>query len=256
MAVMRTTLAGGLLTAVSHNLNRKNTNNRFFEIGKTFTSAKKDSLPVECECVGIIIEGCAEPPRWNDKGSPVDFYSLKSVVESVMRHSGAGKPECKGPGCKAAYLCTESADLIFDNGMTGVIGRLKNDVCALFDISTPVYYAEIDFTNLLTAKIQTPSYSPLPRYPAVERDFCFVMSEKIQSEELVKAMRSVSDIIERVEPFDVYRGEKLGAGLKSIAYSVCLRAADKTLTDNDADAVGKKIISAIKENFNAELRAA
>jgi phenylalanyl-tRNA synthetase beta chain len=254
MALMRTTLAGGLLGVAAHNLSRKNANNHFFEIGKTFVSRGPSQLPDERDVAGILLEGSFEPQSWRGPRRPVDFYILKSLVETAVRHIGGAQAQYSGPECSAAYLDHESAAISFHNGVHGVIGRIRDDICAQFDITPPVYYAQIDFTALLEAPAAAPSYIPLPRFPAVERDFCFVMPEQIQSSVISREIASCSNLVEWVEPFDVYRGEKLGQELKSLAFAVRLRAPDKTLTDADADTVCKQIISVMREKHAAVLR--
>jgi phenylalanyl-tRNA synthetase beta chain len=255
MAVMRTSLTPGLLGAIAHNLNRKNRNNRFFEIGKIFIASGTDTLPEEKDCIGIVMEGSAEPAFWAQKEKPADFYILKSVVETCVAQSGARNPVWTAVDSAADMLTEESGQVVFDNGITGVAGRIKPEICSSFDIDSQVFYAELDFSSLLSTQIKTPRYSVLPRHPAVERDLCFVMAESIPSGAPASLMRSISNMVECAEPFDVYRGDKLGAGIKSIAYAIRLRAPDRTLTDTESDAVCGQIISAMKDNFKATLRS-
>jgi len=254
MAQMRTTLAGSLLEVVAYNLNRKNTNNRFFEIGKTFASRGLQELPDERDVVAIIIEGFFEAPSWQHPGKPVDFYILKSLINSLARHCGAGPVRYGDCGSAAAFFGQESATVACGTTITGECGKMREDICAAFDIATPVYYAQLDITALVAAPPSQPVYSPLPRYPAVERDFCFVVPEQMRSAVICDEIAAVSDLVEWVEPFDVYRGEKLGPGLKSIACALRLRAPDRTLTDTEADEICGRIIETMRRKHGATLR--
>jgi phenylalanyl-tRNA synthetase beta chain len=124
----------------------------------------------------------------------------------------------------------------------------------LFDIKSTVYYAELDITDYLGREPVTPTYAQLPRFPALERDFCFVMAEDIESQKISEEIANISNLVEDVYPFDVYRGEKLGAGLKSVAYSVRLRSKDKTLSEAEAAVLSDKIVAAMQSKYSAELR--
>jgi phenylalanyl-tRNA synthetase beta chain len=95
----------------------------------------------------------------------------------------------------------------------------------------------------------------LPKYPALERDFCFVLSESIASEAITSGVYTLSPLVEDVTPFDVYRGDKLGNGLKSIAFSVRLRSNERTLVDKEAEEVCAKIVAAMEKKFKATLRS-
>jgi phenylalanyl-tRNA synthetase beta chain len=240
---------------VSYNLNRKNADNRLFEVAKTFASRGPTDLPNERDVVAILIEGNYEPASWRGKALEADFYILKAVLDSLAIHCRAGRaryaPLANGP----SYFASESAGVSWENGVTGPCGRIREDVCVAFDIATPVYYAELDVTSLLASKPEAPSYTALPRHPAIERDFCFVMSESLPSSVIADEIAGISDLVEWVEPFDVFRGEKLGSGRKSIAYAIRLRAAERTLTDKEADEVCERIVAAVKGKHGAVLRS-
>ncbi len=108
--------------------------------------------------------------------------------------------------------------------------------------------------DFLAAPLRTAVFRSLPRFPAVERDFCFVMPESVSAEAIAQEIFHCSPLVEEVLPFDLYRGEQLGAGRKSIAYSVSLRSPEKTLTDKEAEIVASAVITAIAQKFNATLR--
>lgn len=253
MSRMRTTLLDSLLDITSYNINRKNSNNRFFEIGKTFIKQDNATLPHEPDIVAILLEGDYMPASWNSSKQKMDFSILKSFVESLR--TGLSLPPFTYSPLKDThtYFSEESAQ-VTGNGITGLMGRIKNNILSNFSIKTPVYYAELDITELLNTDPQRPLYSQLPRFPAINRDFCFVMEETLPSTAIADQIYAISELVESVHPFDVYRGEKLKEGMKSIAYSIQLRAEDRTLTDEEAEEISSNIIKTMKSKFSAVLR--
>jgi len=254
MAQLQTTLAGGLLDIVAYNLNRKNVNNRFFEIGKTFESSDSGKIR-ERNALAIVIEGNFISDTWNTKATPCDFYVLKGGLEAFARNIGIGTLNFARSDKVPSYLDPlESAALECRSLVSGYAGKIDENVCSVFDITTNVYYAEFDITELLHTSLPHPQYIPLPKYPALERDFSFVMPEDIQSSTLAQEIQKVSLLIEDVYPFDVFHGEKLGEGKKSVTFSVRIRSNERTLTDKDGEVICRDIIKKMQTKFGAELR--
>ena len=112
----------------------------------------------------------------------------------------------------------------------------------------------MDITALINTSIKEPVYSPLPKFPALERDFSFVLPEQISAQAVTEEISRVSPLVEQVVPFDLFRGEKLGAGRKSITFGVKLRSSEKTLTEKEAEGVCSSIVSAVEAKFGAHLR--
>ena len=124
-----------------------------------------------------------------------------------------------------------------------------------FDIKATVYYAELDITGFLNDPRTCPQYKPLPKYPTLKRDFCFVMPEHLSAGAIAGEISGISPLVEEVRPFDLYRDEKLGSNLKSVAFGVSLRSVEKTLTDGDVEKLCATIIRTIQEKFGAKLRS-
>ncbi|MBD3390719.1 MAG: phenylalanine--tRNA ligase subunit beta [Chitinivibrionales bacterium] len=255
MAQMRTTLLGNLLETVAYNINRKNTGNRFFEIGRTFTSRGVNELPEERDVVAIVLEGDYEAATWQRKARKADFFVLKAVLESLAVQCGVRQTSYKAAKSDDTRFAPESALVTWNNGAAGICGRIREEICGVFDIETPVYYAEMDITPVLSRKKDILRYVPVSRHPAVERDFSFVMPENLVSSVIMNEIAGVSDLVESVEPFDVYRGDKLGEELKSVTFSVRLRAPDRTLTDTEADDVCARIVETVKDRHGVVLRS-
>lgn len=251
MAQMRTTLAGSILEVLTYNLNRKNLNNHFFEVGKVFEQTQSGA--VERQVIGILIEGNYWIKSWNTEALPCNYYILKGIIEAFGAHSGVGEFTFR-PISDYGLIWDKEVALVSNGVIKGIAGKVSKRVCEHFDIKSSVYYAELDITSLLQSSLPQPRYRQLPRFPALERDFCFVMADELKSAEITAEIYKVSSLIEEVTPFDLYRGEKLGEGRKSIAFSVKLRSVEKTLTDKEAEGICSAIVSTVQSKFGAQLR--
>ena len=135
------------------------------------------------------------------------------------------------------------------------MGELHPTVAQNYTFSAPVYLAELDMENLFAASNQKKTYHPLPKFPAVTRDFSFVCDESVTVGEIEDAMRASGvSIMEAITFFDVYRGAQLGAGKKSVSFSVSLRSADHTLTVEEADRAASKILRGVERALGITIR--
>jgi phenylalanyl-tRNA synthetase beta chain len=252
MAQMRTTLAGNHLQILSYNLNHKNENNHFYELGKTFNQ-NEDGTVTEKDILGLVLEGAIWGASWNTKAQLVDFYTLKGILDSFFAHIGLDKPVYTPSNSVSNIYDTDCA--VFTLGsISGVCGKVSKSATDFFDIKSTVYFAEIDITSLLNSPLSQPKYKPLPKFPALERDFCFVMAEEVSATAICDEIVAISALVEQVRPFDLYRGEKLGNGKKSIAFNVKLRSPEKTLTDKEVEGICGTIVSTMQTKYNATLR--
>lgn len=253
MAFMRTTLAGSLLDITAYNCNRRNRNNRFFEIGKIFQMLPSGEY-AERTVIAIIIEGNFHAATWNSAPQPVSFYVLKGIIESFCRHIGFETVSFSLPHEKPRYFGPETALVKIGDKVTGFAGTVFPQICAEFDIKSVVCFAQLDITDLLETALPVGSYKPLHRFPALERDFCFVMDERTGSSAVMETIAALSPLIEEVHPFDVYRGEKLGPGRKSITFNVVFRSSERTLTDGDVEELCEKVLSTVAQRCGGVLR--
>ncbi|MBN1756911.1 MAG: phenylalanine--tRNA ligase subunit beta, partial [Chitinispirillaceae bacterium] len=253
MAFMRTTLAGSLLDITAYNCNRKNGNNRFFEIGTVFDHPSEEEYR-ERTVVALLIEGNIWGPTWNNEPQKVSYYILKGLIEAFATHLGYAGSTFTKPEHAPRYYGNEVAAVTIGGEITGFAGELSGEIREAFEVKTPVCYAELDITGLLRGSLPVKAYTPLPRYPALERDFSFVMEEQLSTAAVTGAIRKLSDLIEEVYPFDVYRGEKLGTGKKSITFSTRFRSPEKTLTDKDVEDLCETIIATVGKEYGAVLR--
>jgi phenylalanyl-tRNA synthetase beta chain len=254
MAQMRTSMLGSMLEAVAYNLNRKNLNNRFFEIGTVFSKATDSPLAIEREILAIALEGNWWGDGWNAPKLPDSYYVLKGIVDACGAVIGEKQLMYAAMNSGATIFGSEASSVSSSTGIRGRFGKVAENLCAAFDIKSPVYYAELDITALLGSARSLPVYRPLSPFPAVERDFCFVMDEQLLASALADDIKAISPHIEWVRPFDVYREGKLGPGKKSIAYAVRIRALDHTMTDKETEPICATIVKTLSSKYGITLR--
>jgi phenylalanyl-tRNA synthetase beta chain len=242
-SVMRTTLLPNLLEILAGNSNRGNESVAFFEIGNTFRAAGGE-LPEERLSLSVGLYGAG------------DFYSLKGNLEAIFTRLGivgvSYLPDTEAgswhPGRCARVETAEGAVL-------GYFGEVHPDVAKVYGMDMGVCAAEIDFDALVACADMTRSYTPLRRYPAVTRDIALLADEGVPVAEIESIARgSGAGLLESVKLFDVYRGEQIEQGKKSLAFNLVYRAEDRTLTDEEVNGVHEKILGRIAEKTGATLR--
>lgn len=145
--------------------------------------------------------------------------------------------------------------LTADGTQLAILGELHPNVAAAYGFDREVYAAEIDTELIASLACYDRSYTPIPRYPAVSRDFAFLCNADTEAGSIEDVIaRAGGELVERIDLFDVYRGEKLGVGKKSLAFSVSLRAADHTLSDEEADKTVEKILGAVECELGFRIR--
>ncbi len=242
-SVMRTQLTTSMLTVLATNINRKNTDGRYFEISKRFI-AKSFPIAEQPDELATLSIGVV--------GKDEDFFTLKGLVEGVMQLCGAhtqyevSHEPYLHPGRQAAVKA--------NNQPAAVLGEVHPAVAAAYGIEPRVYVAEIKLDVLLAINKRKTVFKPLPKFPAVERDFAMLCDKDLPVGELEKAIASgAGRLLERMELFDVYEGEQIPAGKKSVAYSIWLRSANATLSDKEIETATAKVIAKL-EAVGAELR--
>ena len=242
-SVMRTTLMPNMLDIISTNISHKVESVSAFECGNTFTP--QNGLPVETKkfCVGMY-------------GKEVDFFVLKGVIEAILNNVGFKGYEIEPENNNSTFHPGRCAKVVYNNMYIGTFGELHPDVIENYNLGQRVYVAEINadlvFENLTVVKL----YSPLPKYPSTSRDIALIVKDEVfvkQIEDIIKA--NSTEIVEKYELFDVYKGSQIEEGHKSIAYSITYRSAQRTLTDEDVAKVHDKILSELSEKLNANLRS-
>ena len=244
-SVMRTTLVPSMLNSLSLNMNRGNASARLMEVSPVFLPKGEGELPEEHPwlIVGMYGEGA-------------DFYELKRVVMCLSACYGL-TPDVQ-PGGDSYYHPGRKAELSLRGGNVklGQIGEIHPLIAEKFDLSERAYVAQIDLQVLKACRVELGAVKPLPKFPAVSRDIALVVDEEVGAGNLLKAIeKAAGKLCESVSLFDVYRGERLGAGKKSLAFSVSFRSSDHTLTDAEISAAMDKILSVTEKTFGAAIRS-
>ncbi len=251
MNVMRASLWPGMLKVAADNVARQQDRVRVFELGKTYHGAV--DKPVEILRLGGLVLGSRHREQWGDKTQGVDFYDLKGDVEALLAMSGHANGFSFVNADHPALQPGQSAAVHRGENPVGLIGKLHPSVQKVFGLKREVYLFELDVARTFEANI--PVAESVSKFPQVRRDVAFVVSERVTGRDLVDAVFAAApESIKHVKIFDVYRGEGIEAGLKSIALGLILQETSRTLTDEDADAAVAAAVKKIKHDFDAELR--
>ncbi|WP_295157630.1 phenylalanine--tRNA ligase subunit beta [uncultured Ruminococcus sp.] len=250
-SVMRTTIIPSVLEVVARNYSYRNPECYVFEMGNEYIPVEGEVLPTEPVRLGI---------GFYDTETKADFYTLKGMVEGLMDTVGAENVEYERPdeNCEFAEVSAfhpgRCAIVKVDGKQIGIFGELHPKVMENYGIEARTYVAKINIPELMELSCETKTYKPLPKFPASTRDLSVVCDEEIPAALLEKTIRkAVGNILESVTLFDVYRGEQIEAGKKSVSYSISMRSLEGTLTDDQADKAMEKAIKELSA-VGAELR--
>ena len=243
-ACMRTTLLPGLLKTLATNIKNGNENGRIYEMGTIFDAQHRtaDGLPTELPGLALGMYG------------NVDFYAIRGVVEALCQQAGIS---CTIASCDEPYLHPgRRAALKVNDQVLAVVGEMHPDAAARFDLSGRCYVAQVNLPVFFAASRPMGTVNSIARFPAVNRDLALVMKESQQVGPLMDAIRhGCGALLEDIRMFDVFRGIQIGAGNKSVAFSLTYRAADHTLTEEEINRLTEKALKIAKEQFGAVLRA-
>ncbi|MDR1755372.1 MAG: phenylalanine--tRNA ligase subunit beta [Culturomica sp.] len=258
-ALRQSLLFGGLET-IAYNINRKNPDLRLFEFGKAYTfHAKPEGDPLkqyrEETQLALWLTGHKTTASWNAPEEKTGFFTAKAYGELILSNLGF-RPDAASTEEYRSDLLREGIAYRQNGQHLMTIGILSRRALKTFDIDQEVYYAELSWENLLKAlKNRSISFQPLPKYPSVKRDLALLLDKKISFKEVKEiALRTEKSLLKAVTLFDVYEGEKLGAGKKSYAVSFTLLDEEKTLTDKQIDKIMGKLIGAYQHQLGAEIR--
>ena len=260
LSAMRQSLLFGGLETIAYNIHRKNSNLRLFEFGKAYTFHKKEGENhlkqyKEEDKLALFITGDKIQASWNSKEQKTDFFNLKSYAEMILIRLGFKTEMLTLEEC-SADIYREGISYTQNGKHIVTIGMLSHKVLKPNDIEQEVYYAEFSWENILKViKNHTITFTPMPKFPAVKRDLALLLDKKISFKEVRDiAFRTEKSLLKSVTLFDVYEGEKLGAGKKSYAISFTLQDDEKTLTDKQIDKIMNKLMGTYKHQLGAEIR--
>lgn len=263
LSVMRQTLLFGGLESISYNVNRRNADLKFYEIGTCsyYHPDKKttdDALSPYTEDLhlGLWITGNKTAQSWVRKEEKTSIYELKAYVENILRRLGISAHQLV-VGEYADDLFSEALTIHSKSGLLlATYGVVDKKQLKIFDIDADVFYADLSWNNLLVeTKKHKVTYTEIPKFPEVKRDLSLLIDQSIQFSEIEKlAYETERKLLKEVSLFDVYQGKNLEQGKKSYAVSFILQDETKTLTDSQIDGIMKKMIQNFEQKLEAKIR--
>jgi len=243
-SIMRTTTLPSMLEILTRNCNFRNKAARLYEFGRIYLPGGPDGLADERKflTLGIYGEG-------------TDFFTLKGVVEAILRSVRAENVRFESDSANPSYHPGRCAKVWAGDTLVGTLGQIHPLVERNYDMDTELYCAELSMDALMAAQGPEPLYTPLPRFPAVTRDIAVVCAEEVTVGALEDCIRrGARGLLKDVALFDIYRGPGIAPGMKSVAFNLTLRSDERSLTAEDADADVAAILEALRTELGAVRR--
>lgn len=234
-SIMRTTAIPSLLEVLARNYNNRNLTAEIFELAMQYIPRGTEELPIEKQSVSIGMYG-----------SNVSFFTLKGVVEELLYKCGIDEYDIEPVTDNPTFHPGRTAKIMVGGEEIGILGEIHPTVQANYDIGTRTYVAEIDFNSIESKGNRKRTYKALPKFPASNRDLAFVCDRDIPVLKLERIIKeAVGKVLESITLFDVYTGAQIADNMKSVAFNIKMRSAERTLTDEEADAAMKRAIKAL-----------
>lgn len=253
MEYLRMNLRSTLLSAFAANRRYEEGSIRLFESGKVY-------LPRNSSCQGAderdtvcgVVGGRRYANSWQDNDKNLDFFDAKGVMEILFQRYGT-KPDFK-ESRDAGLHPNKQAEVFLGATKVGVVGEIHPKVLAAFELAEPVFLLEVDLKTLVPFTTVDRSYQSVPRFPSIVRDMALIVDVNITYQRILEAVLGFP-LVEQVEIFDVYAGEQVPAGKKSLAYRVSYRSSNHTLTDEEVNQVQQQILKRLNADMGATMRA-
>jgi phenylalanyl-tRNA synthetase beta chain len=254
LSVMRTTLVPSLLRNLAHDRRQRVEDVRLYEVASVYHPhpEPKDRPAAEFVEIAGVLAGRRSPAGWATPADAADFYDAKAAVAGVLEALGiAARWRTLG----ASWLHPRTSAVVLGEGdeVLGEVGELHPRAAAAFDLPRGVLAFRLSVDALVRAAHLVPQHRSIPRLPAVLRDLAVVVDDAVTAESIGALVRE-EPLVESVAVFDVYKGAPLPAGKKNLAFAISYRAADRTLTDAEADAAHARIVKRLADRVGAELR--
>lgn len=245
-SIMRTNTANGMLTSLANNFSRRYPFAKLFEMGKVYIpdEVPVTKLPKEEKYLTIGMYG-----------DDTDFFTLKAIIINLFETLGIYKNKFLPNTEKSYFHSGRCADVFVNDDIVGQIGEVHPRVLNNYSINTRAYLAQINITKLYDYVVLKREFKELPKFPSSKRDIACLVKDDIMVMEIEEVIKEKgTNILESVKLFDVYQGDKIEKGYKSVAYSLEFRGTEGTLTDDEINKVMDKILANLKEKLNIELR--
>jgi phenylalanyl-tRNA synthetase beta chain len=257
-AVMRTSLATGLIQTAVYNIAQQVKNLKLFEIGKLFLKTESQELPREPEFLAALWTGSRHNASWHGREIPCDFYDIKGVAEELI---GALKidniqftamPDGDCDYTRPGY----TAQILAGDIPAGLVGEIHPRVREVFDLKQAAYILELDLEKVSVLIPHTTKSKPIPKFPAIYRDITIIVDRGVETQTVLETVENIrEDLVENLHLFDVFEGTPIAAGKKSVSFRITYRSSDKTLEDDDVNDLHKSITAKLLKAFDATLPA-
>ncbi|MEX2523819.1 MAG: phenylalanine--tRNA ligase subunit beta [Gammaproteobacteria bacterium] len=251
LSVMRRSLWPGLLQALVYNLKRQHQRVRLFERGRIYRAPEgAGQIPM----LGGIIYGKILPEQWATETSYCDFFDLKGDVEAMLGQAcGPGRKLRFQAVTHAALQDGQAAEVLLDNQVVGMLGAVAPQHCRALDLLHPAYVFEVELPRIPSK--EGIKYAKLSKYPSIRRDLSLLVDEDLPVAELLEGIRNqAGQDLRNLELFDLYRGEGVDLGKKSLALGLTFQRSSSTLTDTEVDVLIARLLESLQDTYGATLR--
>ena len=248
---MKTSPVYTALESVAYNINRRNPNLKFFEFGRSYK--KEDKEYKETEWLSFYLTGNTAEANWLDEPRKNSFHDLSTTVMGMLKYAGIRKTEIV-PSEKGTLY--EYGVVIKKEGkMLGVLGKLKKELLSIYGIKQDVYHTQLDWNTVISLYKSDIAYEPIPKFPEVKRDLSLVLDKSVSYSDIQQlAFKQEKKLLNRMNLFSVYEGDKIEKGKKAYAISFFLQDKFKTLTDKQIDKSMNALMSLYEKELNAVIR--
>ncbi|MEG2595459.1 MAG: phenylalanine--tRNA ligase subunit beta, partial [Ruthenibacterium sp.] len=238
-SIMRTTALPSMMDVIARNYNARAAECALFEDATVYTplGESADVLPLETEKIVLAAFG-----------THYDYLALKGIVEKLLETAGVTEARFVRNTDGTSYHPGRCADIYIGDELLGTVGEVHPAVLANYGVKPRVVAGEVNLDVLYAHRAGTVAFKPLPKHPAITRDLALVADGDVAAADIASHIKSAAGkALESLTLFDIYTGDKIDAGKKSLAYSLVLRGADRTLTDEEAENVVKKVLKSLAE---------
>lgn len=254
-SVMRTTLLPGLLETAARNISFRCLDLRLFEMRRVYHAAAGQEMPHEPVFCAGLISGSREHESWCHQGAAVDFYDAKGIVEGLFDLLHISGLVWSSDAPEPFYHPGKCCRILLGGITVGTLGEIHPNTLSEYDIDRPAYYFELNFEELVRFSGLRRKIVPPSRFPDSVRDLALLVPVELASSELLNCVKGLKlKELEDITIFDLYQGDNLPAGHKSIALHLRYRATDRTLTDDELQSVHTKVIAALTVKLGVSVR--
>lgn len=251
LTIMKTSPVYTALESVAYNINRRNPSLKFFEFGRSYKKENKEYK--ETEWLSFYLTGNTTEANWLDEPRKNSFHDLSTAVMGMLKYSGIRKTEII-PSEKGS-LYEYGVVIKKEEKMLGILGKLKKELLSIYGIKQDVFHSQLDWETIISLYKSDITYEPIPKFPEVKRDLSLVLDKRVSYADIQQlAFRQEKKLLNRMNLFSVYEGDKIEKGKKAYAISFFLQDKFKTLTDKQIDKSMNGLMSLYEKELGAVIR--